>query len=244
MDKLTIYKDNKLIEATYKLTRMENRLMLYCIGKLNPTNPMKEQVIYIDDFLKQFPDIDKKNVYKQIKNAIDALAERWVIVKNPKFLAKFRWVQAVKYYNDEGSAIIKFSDDIMPYLSQLEEQFTQYNLRNISSFKGIYSIRLYELITQYRNLKKREISISDLKQMLCIEDKYPEWKELRRNVILPAIKEINEKSDLIIDFEPIRVKKTYQSLIFSIAVNPISQANEKQARGLKQLAEIKRKLKK
>jgi len=216
MKHLIVYKDNYLVEASYKLTLMEQRLMLYCISKLNPQEPHQIQIITVDEFIKQFPDITKKNAYNQIKSAIDNLYERSIKVKDPKVTKQFRWIQSAEYQNDNGSAIIEFSNSVMPYLCQLEKQFTKYQLRNISDFKRSYSIRLYELLTQYRALNIRIISVLELRLALQLEDKFKIWNELNRKVIKSSVEEINEKSDLLISYKPLRKGRSIDSVKFSI----------------------------
>lgn len=216
MTNLIVYKDNYLIEASYKLTLIEQRLMLYCISKLNPKKPERKLTILVEDFIKQFPDVSKKHAYGQIKQAIETLYGRSIKVKDPCSVEEFRWISAKKYYVDQGSATISFSDEVMPYLCQLEKQFTKYQLRNISAFKRTYSIRLYELLTQYRTLKSRIISVSDLRIALQLDNKFLEFKELKRKVIEPAINEINEKSDLLIGYELIKKGRSVDSIKFLI----------------------------
>lgn len=216
MTNLIVYKDNYLIEASYKLTLIEQRLMIYCISKLNPEKPERKLTISVEDFIKQYPDIDKKNAYRQIKQAIDSLGERWIKVKDPKCIEEIRWISSKKYYLDQGSAAISFSDEVMPYLCQLEKQFTKYQLRNISAFKRTYSIRLYELLTQYRALKSRLLNVIDLRIALLLDNQFLEFKELKRNVIDPSIKEINEKSDLLIEYELIKKGRSIDSIKFLI----------------------------
>lgn len=63
-------------------------------------------------------------------------------VKDSKLTKKFRWIQSAEYKNNNGLAIIEFSNAVMPYLCQLEKQFTNYQLRSISGFNRTYSIRL------------------------------------------------------------------------------------------------------
>jgi len=216
MTSLIVYKDNYLIEASYKLTLVEQRLMIYCISRLNPDKPQRELTISVEDFIKQFPDMSKKHAYTQIKQAIDSIGERWIKVKDPKRTKEFRWISSKEYYHDHGSAAISFSTEVMPYLCQLEKQFTKYQLRNISAFKRIYSIRLYELLTQYRTLKSRILSVSDLRIALQLDNKFSEFKELKRKVIEPSIKEINEKSDLSIEYELIKKGRSIDSIKFLI----------------------------
>jgi plasmid replication initiation protein len=243
MDKLLVYKDNYLIEASYKLTLSEQRLMLYCIGKLNPQNPEQKQVIRVDDFIKHFPDVKPNNAYQQIKSSIDAIAERWIRVKDPSFIEEFRWIQYKKYYSDEGSAVIEFSNAVMPYLCQLEQQFTQYQLRNISAFKRTYSIRLYELLTQYRTLKSRVILINDLRDMLSLDGKFAPFKELRRKVIDPAIAEINEKSDLKIEYIALKTGRAFGAIEFFITVDEQIDMFERTENNKQKIKELKSKLK-
>lgn len=219
VNNLTVYKDNYLVEASYKLTLIEQRLMLYCISKLNPQEPRQKQTITVEDFIKQFPDITKGNAYNQIKKAIDTLGERWIKVKDPKRTKEFRWIQSKEYFNDQGSATIEFSNAVMPYLCQLEKQFTNYQLRNISGFKRTYSIRLYELLTQYRSLKSRIISVLDLRIALQLDNKFPDWFEVRRKVIDPSVQEINEKSDLKVAYKPLRKGRSIEFIEFFIEVD-------------------------
>jgi plasmid replication initiation protein len=219
MNNLIVYKDNYLVEASYKLTLIEQRLMLYCISKLNPKEPQQKQVISVESFIKQFPDIKPNNAYTQIKNAIDNLYERSIKVKDPAVTKKFRWIQSAEYRDYEGTATVEFSNAVMPYLCQLEKQFTNYQLRNISAFKRVYSIRLYELLTQYRSLKSRMIRVVDLRIALQLEDKYKDYKELRKQVIDPSINEINAKSDLKVEYIPIRKGRSIESLEFYIEVD-------------------------
>lgn len=248
MKHLIVYKDNYLIEASYKLTLMEQRLMLYCISKLNPQKPQQIQTIIVDEFIRQFPDITKKNAYNQIKSAIDNLYERSIKVKDPKITKQFRWIQSAEYQNDNGSAVIEFSNSVMPYLCQLEKQFTNYQLRNISNFKRSYSIRLYELLAQYRTLKIRVISILELRLALQLDDKFKIWNELNRKVIKPSIEEINEKSDLLISYQPLRKGRAIDSIKFSIKekskIKSIQNYNLNKREGLKSTDELAPKIQK
>ena len=89
------------------------------------------------------------------------------------------------------------TDEVMPYLTQLKGQFAQYQLKNIAYFNSVHSIRIYELITQYRSVGNREITVDKLKEWLQVADNYPRWNNFKARVLDPAITEINEKSDLL-----------------------------------------------
>ena len=97
--------------------------------------------------------------------------------------------------------VIFFNPQILPYLSNLKANFTQYLQSDISDVSGAYTIRFYELICQYRTIGKREVSIQDLRFILNIGDKYPLFYDFKKRVIEPAIKEINEKTPMQISYE-------------------------------------------
>jgi len=217
-----VYKDNEVTEASYKLSLIEQRIILFCIAKVNPSDDkknyekQKEQTIYVDEFIKMFSDIDKNSVYKQLKDAINKLYERSIIVKKPRNIKTFRWISSKHYFENEAQAIIRFSDEVMPYLADLNHKFTKYQLHNISAFKRTYSIRLYELLTQYRTLKFRSLAVSDLRLALQLDDKFKLFAEFKRNVIDSSIKEINDKSDLKVEYELVKRGRSVVSINFKI----------------------------
>lgn len=238
MVELIIYKDNYLIEASYKLTLDEQRLMLYCIGKLNPVNPIQKQEIVIEDFANHFR-LDKNSAYKQVKKAIESIYNRSIKVKDPRQEKEFRWIQEKVYIDKKGIAIIEFSNAIMPYLCQLENQFTKYQLKYISNFKSVYSIRVYELLTQFRTIKNRTILVSELRDLLNLNDKFLSWKDLRRSVIDKSINEINSKSDLRVEYVPIKKGRSFFAVEFLIEVDREVNFLENKARAEYYLKKIK-----
>lgn len=59
----------------------------------------------------------------------------------------------------------------MPYLTQLQGQFTKIVIKNVSTLKSVYSIRLYELLMQFKVIGDRLISINDFRSMLGLDEK-------------------------------------------------------------------------
>lgn len=222
MKNLVVYKANSLIEASYKLTLQEQRILLICIAKLNPknTNQTKKFQITAQEFLNIFPNIGKKHAEERLQEAIDKLAERWIHIYKDNEKRRIRWIQEeAKYFNGEGKVEVVFSDSIMPYLTQLKGQFTSITLKNISPLKSNYSIRIYELLIQFKNIGSRTITVQKLRNMLEVEDKYQTFKSLNQWVIQPSIKELNEKSNLQISIQTIKNGRSIKSLQFNFKEN-------------------------
>ena len=213
---LTVVKSNSLIEASYRLTLDEMRLLALTIGTMNPKSEQQIFEFSVSEFVNQFPDVNADRAYTQIKSAIERISERWVKTEDEKHVTKFRWVSSQTYFKKEGRFKIALTNEIMPYLTQLKGQFTQYQLNHISGFSSIHAIRLYELFTQYKRLGSRYISVEDLKKWLQLEDKYDRYNNLNQRVLTPALAEINEKSDLYVEYEPIKRGRKIVGVEFSI----------------------------
>ena len=95
--------------------------------------------------------------------------------------------------------------------------FTQYELLSVSGFKSAYSIRLYELAIKLLGMKNQKVEIDELRRILQLDDKYQEFKILKRDVINLACNEINEKSDLLLNIEPVKLGRKIVALEFQVA---------------------------
>ena len=213
---LVVVKANSLIEASYRLSIDEVRILALTIGTMDPKSNQQIFDFTVADFVREFPEISMDNAYKQIQSAIKRIYERSVRTEDGNRVTEFRWVSSRTYFKNEGRFRIAMTNEVMPYLTQLKGQFTQYQLRNISSFNSVHSIRIYELVTQYRSVGYREITIEDLKKWLQVEENYPRWDNFKNRVLTPSIAEINDKSDLFIDVEQIKRGRSVYALNFTI----------------------------
>lgn len=213
---LVVVKANSLIEASYRLSIDEVRILALTIGSMDPNSNQQVFDFTVADFVREFPEINLDNAYKQIQGAIKRIYERSVKTEDKDRVTEFRWVSSRTYFKKEGRFRIAMTNEVMPYLTQLKGQFTKYQLRNISSFNSVHSIRIYELITQYRKVGEREITIEELKKWLQVEDKYSAFFDFKKRVLSTAIREINEKSDLLVEVEQIKRGRTVHALNFVI----------------------------
>ncbi len=228
---LIVTKHNDLIEASYKLTLEEQRLLLICIAKLDsrPNTPFPDAItISAEEYSDQYG-ILLRNAYQQLQDASSKLYERDIKIKNAQKKERMRWVYRVIYHDGEGCITLKFSPDVKPYISQLNGFFKSYHLKQIARMKSTYSIRLYELLNQWRDSGKRFFTLADFKEMLQINDAYDRYTDLRKWVIEPAIEEINDKTDLHVTFQPEKKSRKVVKLVFFFA----SQREPIPAKGVK-----------
>jgi len=200
-----IVKSNALVQAGYRLSVMEQRIILNCVAQVDSRDEVTDEVMYAVRVSDISNSVDS---YSEVKEAALRLKRREVTFEvGPNGRRKPRkritgWVQSIEYDDGQGSVQLRFSKDILPFLSQITSHFTTYDLKYVSSMTSSYGVRIYELIAQHRKLGKREIEIDWMKEKFGIEGgTYDRFPDLRRFVIEPALKDINTHSDLKVKCE-------------------------------------------
>lgn len=218
-----MYKANALVEASYRLSLYEQRIILACIAQVRRDEPLTDQQLYTVS-AQQIADMAKISVdraYQHLKTASERLFDRRVTLHeapNGDGHAKVRltrWVQEVVYQETLGAVALRFSQPMVPYLSQLTEQFTRYALADVAKMTSAHAVRLYELLAQWRGSGKREVEIEWLREAFQLGEKYPAIKDFKRWVIQPAIDQINEHSPLWVKWEQRKTGRKITHLAFS-----------------------------
>lgn len=202
-----VRKHNRLINACYTLSLSEQRLILMavCNAEGDKTTLSRPMTIFARDFAELY-NISMDASYSALESAAAQLFERkfsWANIENGKHVTHTRrWIYGVDYIKDSGSLRIHFSPDVIPYLAELQNQFTYYKIENVVNLKSVYAIRLYELICAWRNVKSMPmISIDELRYKLGVaEDEYTLMYNFKTRVLNFAIKQINEHSDLKVNY--------------------------------------------
>ena len=208
-----IVKSNQVIEASYTLTTIEQRLILSAIAQVPKGEEISDDVLYpltTKNLVKLGG--DGKASHKEFKDAVNRLYERSIVLRDGDESDSFRWIQE-KVFKASTVAFIRFSKPILPFLSNLKAEFTKYLESDIVGMSSPYSIRFYELIMQYRSVGHREISLENLRWMFQLQNKYPVWADLKKRVIEQAIKEINEHSPYNLTIEPKRTGRKITSIV-------------------------------
>lgn len=225
-DGQNVVKSNALIEASYRLNLREQRIILACIAQVDRSKPITDDVQYLITAKRfaSFSDNVVDGAYKELKLAAESLFERRLTVYEhpntgqPRKIT-MRWIQSVEYKDGEGALALRFGKDILPYLTELTRRFTQYALSDVASMNSPHAIRLYELLMQWRDTGRRVVSIDWMRQCLGIEGKYPSFKDFRRYVIEPSVKQINEHAPITVKWEPQKTGRKVTHLAFSFTVD-------------------------
>lgn len=222
-----IVKSNRLIEASYRLTLNEQRIILYAISRcreeqkgLFPDQPI---VITADAFANQFPPAKKGHVYQQLKEAMDALYDRSVTIYEtdedtglPQ-VSKTRWISKASYIDGAGRIKIVFTADVIKYITRLEKEFTSYQLEKVGNMTSAYAVRVYELLAQNREIGSRTLNLKDLRETLQIgPEEYKLTADFIKRVLDVAVEQINEHGDLVVKYEPRKTGRAITDFAFKI----------------------------
>jgi plasmid replication initiation protein len=214
MSNLLVTKSNELIDASYKLNVSAQKLVLACLGRIDSRSEVPKQTTITSLEYGELLGL-KNNARRDLYKAADALFKSSIKLKENNDEIELYWIQKkVKKIKGEGSVTLVWSDDVVKYIGQLKSRFTSYKLRNIAQLQSSHSIRIYELLMKFNSTGERVIFVDDFKSALGISDKYPQFKILKRAVILPAIKELNQRSNLNIKFSTIKKGRTVGALAF------------------------------
>ena len=211
-----IYKSKKLNTANFdNFTHSDYQIFLHLVSKiggvdefgkyLQPHQLEREHVLTAKEFSAVFnTNID--NSYKVLRKAVDKLMTTNLKVERQQSLElwKINVCSMAKYNKNEGRIIIKFTDDIMPYLAQVRKKFVLYNLKEISNFGSLYTTRLYELIQEFKETGWILKSVEQLREIFTVGEKFKAYKDLKRHTFAHACQEINDNYDMDLRFEEIK----------------------------------------
>jgi len=227
-----IYKSNALIEASYRLSVVEQRIMLACISQVRRDEPISDDVLYTvtAQQIAEMSGTSSKQAYRELQEAALRLKRREVrLTQEPNGQGRKRkvmvtgWVQTIFYVESEGRIELRFTKDMLPYLAELTQQFTKYALADVAKMTSAYAIRLYELLIQWDGIGKREVSVEQLREFLQLEDRHPLMGDLRRWVIEPAIEQINEHSPLEVSWSQRKTGRKVTHLHFTFGPKKVPE---------------------
>jgi plasmid replication initiation protein len=218
-NKQLVVKSNLLVEASYRLSLQEARIILLLTSMIKKNDEdFFSYKISIKDF-NNFIGIKSTGNYTRTKDITRKLRERTLIIKDPEEDTELQigWLSSIKYFNKQGFIELEFSPQLKPYLLNLKEFFTKYEIENIVKLNSSYAIRIYELLKQYEKIGYREFEIIDLKKKLnIIENKYNVYANFKRKVILQSQKELKEKTDIYFEFEEKKTGRKITGIKFLI----------------------------
>lgn len=223
---------NALTRAAHGLTLAEKRIMASAVSQLNSTRASKPgqcpiikltAVEYAETF-----GVHSDTAYDQLKKGAKCLFNRSITFFEPahrrggKALVKtqMRWIGKAVYHEGEGWVEIHFWHEVIPHLLGLKRQFTTYQLQQASALRSIYSWKLLELLMRFSGTGWAEYTIEDFTASMEAPASLSDFGQIKRRIIDPAVKELVEKDNWLIDWRPIKAGRRVKAIRFEFRRNP------------------------
>jgi plasmid replication initiation protein len=233
-----VWQQNQLAEARYKLTPREQKLLLYVIAMIEPEaqdfGRCKVAVREFADLTGLKPD----DLYQELRDTALTIREKTLVVENvlePGMKKPVRrhgsWFEYVDEALGDGYVTIKLSTWLKPFLIQVRRDFFRYQLGYALGLKSEYAIRLYQWLKRWQYARQKTSSVQQLRLELgatevnqegkIVKENLAAYKHFKNKAILPAVKEINQKTDISVTFKEEKVKgsKAVAALTFQIREN-------------------------
>lgn len=218
-----IVKDNALMNASYNLDLVEQRLILLAIlearesGKgINANDPL---TVHAESYINQFG-VHRTTAYQALKDACKDLFARQFSYQEKRERGRAnitsRWVSQIAYIDETATVEVIFAPAVVPLITRLEEQFTKYDIEQISGLSSAYAVRLYELLICWRSTGKTPIiELGEFRKRIGVLDtEYQRMDVFKRGVLELALKQVNEHTDITATYEQHKKGRTITGFSF------------------------------
>jgi plasmid replication initiation protein len=215
---LEIRQHNALTSARYDYTELQQDLMFFIISKLRPDNK--------DGYSLSIMELSKLTGKKYnaayLHKATADMGSRVLEVLTEKSYKQIWMFQQVEYHLGQGIIEFDLTKHILPYLFDLKDNFTSYELAAALRLTSKYAKRIYPLCSQWKDLgETKKYDLQDFKKMLGLVDdkgkeKMKQINELRAKVLDIAIKQINEHTELHVSYKLEKVGRSFKNIVFTV----------------------------
>jgi plasmid replication initiation protein len=219
MDKeLEIRQHNALTNARYDYTELQQDLMFFIISKLNKDN--KDS--YSLNVMELSKLTGKKYNAAYLQKATADMGSRVLEVLTEKSYEQIWMFQRVKYHLGQGIIEFDLTKHILPYLFDLKNNFTSYELAAALRLTSKYAKRIYPICSQWKDRgETKKFDLQELRKMLGLLDdkgneKMKQINELRAKVLDVAVKQINEHTELHVSYKLEKVGRSFKNIVFTV----------------------------
>lgn len=222
---LEIRQHNALTSARYDYTELQQDLMFFIISKLRPDN--KDS--YSLSIMELSKLTGKKYNAAYLHKATADMGSRVLEVLTEKSYKQIWMFQQVEYHLGQGIIEFDLTKHILPYLFDLKDNFTSYELAAALRLTSKYAKRIYPLCSQWKDLgETKKYDLQDFKKMLGLVDdkgkeKMKQINELRAKVLDIAIKQINEHTELHVSYKLEKVGRSFKNIVFTVKSQALAE---------------------
>ncbi len=218
-----IKEGSELVFIDDDLNEMELKLMRAIITQMGKSgdnsNIIKMKIRDIIDFCHFDPTRGFRRIYDTAKSLKQHNIE-FIDNQDKSKLIQTSWILKTIYEKVKNEIYVYFliDADLKPYLGIVSGQYLQYEAENSMKLHGQYTIRIYEICAFYKNTGWGFLTIDEIRKMFCLDRKkgYTAFANIKQKIIEPAIVQINQKTDLLVEVEYIKEGRKVTAIKFFI----------------------------
>ncbi|MBQ3885670.1 MAG: replication initiation protein [Ruminococcus sp.] len=219
---------NDLIKGKQKMSLRESQILSIAISQVvKEDKDFKTYTTTVPE-LAAFMMIDENSLYRDLEGICTSLCQQIVKIQiggnNSKGRNKwkiFHWISSAEY--DNGKLILRLSDDIKPFLLELNSYYSQTLLGTLMTFRSYYATRLYQYLiadmgARWGNVEEWSFTCEQLRDIFqpyiidtkgnVIKELYTRTYDLVRYTIKPALEELGASDYVYVwDYEEHRAAK-------------------------------------
>lgn len=203
-----LLKSNEVIQrAKFDLSDSEQALITYIVDKMSFISNQANYEFPVLNIFEELCVDDTEESYRIVKSTLKKLRDKsFFIVLENNIETIISWINKVSIDKEEMLVNIELDKNMVPYLLSLKMNFTKDKLKYILKMKSQYSICLYDVFKDIETSRSITFEMNALKKLLMVDkiSSYKKFMEFRKYVLDRIVKEINECTDLIIDYETIK----------------------------------------
>ena len=240
LSKRKVVEHNSLITSIAKMDKTPLKMFELAVSCINTEEPPKDNIIYLSKAeLFTFFKVDDSNKHTRFKQAIELMQKQAFFqikeVKDKGYeMTSIVPIPTVKWNSYNDDVMIRFNQDIMPYLIELKQNFTKYALSEIMELNSKYSIILYKWLSmnynqyehysnkggrraeQVESYRNPSISVKELRTITDTVNEYKETYHFFRYIVENSLKEINAHTSFNVSYEKIKKGRSIDSIVFHI----------------------------
>ncbi|MEN0045674.1 MAG: replication initiation protein [Bacteroidota bacterium] len=224
-DKYLVTQSNRLIEADYSNANLPARTMKIArliVAKISPDDKEFRLITIKNTAIKQYLGYKNSVPYNRFHTDLDDICKRLneepirIRTEADTILNAF-FISSWEINFKEGHTTFEISGRLKKYLLELKQNYTSYQLKNIPKLNSSYSIRMYELLYQYKSIGKRKFELEDLKNKIgCSYNLYGHFK---KKALEKAQIDLVNNTDIRFEYEELKTGRKVTSLIIYIYPN-------------------------
>lgn len=222
-----VEKSKALIWAKFTdYTAGELRLLEVYLSRINPRDPESSNVSFtLAEYCKLLDlKLNSKNLKSQVKHFLGNVVSVPLNADGTEYVMYPLFTKAEVKFNRESLSYdvsINCNPDLRPVFFDIARSgYVKYRLRYTIGMKQQASILMYSMIRDWMNhsLSSNKIGLKQLRDHIGANDpSYDDFRALRRRVLEPAVEEISNVSDIVVDFEKICMGRKVVAVEFRFA---------------------------